>query len=143
MKIRDVLKRKGPDVHAIDAAQPTSDAIARFSRSKVRCLVVTESDVPVGMLTLRDILLHLDRTGHEGVRAPVREAMTKGFFSVAPDSTTEEAHALLSQKEIHHLPVLDGGALVGLVTRVDLLSNEVRDAEDVNEHMLRYIAEGC
>ena len=143
MKIRDVLKRKGPNVHTIDASQPTSDAIARFGRSKVRCLDATEGGAPVGMLTLRDTHLHLDRAGSAGVRAPVREAMTKGIVSVTPDTTTEEAHEALSEKEIHHLPVLEGGALVGLVTRVDLLSSEVRGAEDVNAHMLRYISEGC
>jgi CBS domain-containing protein len=140
MNLRNVLSKKGADVQTIDAAQSLSEAIARFSRSKVRCLVVTAAGKVEGVLTIRDALLHLDREGANALSQSVREAMTKDVVFVTPESTLDEAHELFGERGINHLPVLDDGQLVGLVTRVDLLTSQALSAEEVNAYMLEYIS---
>ena len=140
MKIRDVLQKKGPQVHKIDAAERFSGAIQRFGRSKIRCLLVTEGPRVVGILTIRDALLHLDREGASALEQEVRAAMTRDVLSVTPETTLDEAHELFVGKSINHLPVLEGGALVGLVTRVDVLTSRAVDAEDFNARLLEYVS---
>ena len=140
MKIGDVLRRKGGDVHTIDAAKPLSEAIARFGSSKIRCLVVTEVGKMIGVLTIRDALQHLDRHGAEALDHAVCEGMTKDVLFVTPESTLDESHELFAEKGINHLPVLEDGQLVGLVTRVDVLASRALDAEDFNACMLEYIS---
>lgn len=140
MNIRDVLKRKGTEVHAIDATKPLAAAIARFSEAKHRCLVVTDAETMVGVLTIRDTLLHLDRHGAEGLSQPVRQAMTQEVISVTPESTLAESHELFAKKNINHLPVLADGRLVGLVTRVDVLTSRALSAEEINSHLHEYIS---
>lgn len=142
MNISDVLSKKGASVHTIDAAEPLSEAIARFSHSKIRCLVVTDAEKTVGVLTVRDTLLHLDRHGAEALSQAVREGMSKDVIFVTPGSTLDETHEMFAKKGINHLPVLEDGRLVGLVTRVDVLSSRVLNVEDFNEQMLEYIS-GC
>ena len=91
-------ERKGAEVHTIDAAEPLSNAIARFSRSKIRCLVVTEAAKAVGVLTIRDTLLHLDHQGAEALSAPVHEGMTKNLVFVTPSTSLDDAHSALRRE---------------------------------------------
>jgi CBS domain-containing protein len=99
-----------------------------------------DAEKPVGVLTIRDTLLHLDRHGGEALGQAVRESMTKDVLFLTPESTLDEADEFFTEKGINHLPVLDDGRLVGLVTRVDILSSRVVDVEDFNAHMQKYIS---
>lgn len=140
MKIRDVLAKKGSEVHTIDAGEPLSGAVARFGQSKLRCLVVTDGAALAGMLTIRDALLHVDRRGSSGLGDPVHEAMSRDVITVTPESELDQAHEHFTGSGINHLPVLAEGELVGLVTRADVLASKVFDVEESNAHMLEYIS---
>lgn len=139
MLIRDVLQRKGREVHTVDASESMAAAIGRFARSKIRCLVVAEKGRMVGVLTTRDVLTHLDRRGAEALRRNVSDAMTRDAVFVGPDASIEEAHELFTTKRINHLPVIENGALIGLVTPADVLASHADDVEQYNRRLTEYV----
>lgn len=139
MLIRDVLQRKGREVHTVDASESLAAAIGRFARSKIRCLVVAERGKMVGVLTTRDVLALLDRCGAEALQRKVADAMTREPAFVAPDARIEDAHGLFTKKRINHLPVIEDGAPIGLVTPADVLASHADDVEQYNRRLTEYI----
>jgi len=139
MKIRDVLKRKGGAVETVDAADSLGAAIERFVNSKIRALVVTEEGKVVGILALRDVLARIERKGGAAIEESVRAAMTADVVSGDPDTTLEEVHGMFASEGINHLPVVEGGELVGIVTPVDVLADHVKDLDHQRELLHAYI----
>ncbi len=140
MKIRDVLAGKGRDVHTVRGDEKVSSVLSRFSRSKIRCLVVTAHDALIGILTIRDVVAYLDARGAAGLASAVSEAMTDDVVTVGPDTSLDEAEELFAQKRFQHLPVVDEGRLVGLVTPTDVLGRHLEDVEHTSELLRDYIA---
>ena len=119
--------------------QPLAASIKRFQRSKIRALVVTDAAKMVGILTVRDVLAQIDRRGAAAIEESVREAMTADVTSVAPESSLEEAHRVFMSKNVSHLPVVENGKLVGLVTPADVLARHVTDLDRQRELLQAYI----
>ena len=139
IKIREVLKHKGSAIEAVQASDTLADAIARFGKSKVRALVVLDGDEMVGILAIRDVLARIDEAGPVAIEESVRDAMTSEVVSLAPEDSVDVAHELVLTNGIHHLPVLEGGQLVGLVTPVDFLGRYVTDLDRQRSMLEAYI----
>lgn len=139
MKVRDVLERKGRAVETIQASESLAEAIRRFRRSKIRALVVTDQDRMIGMLTIRDVLAQIDRKGAAALEQGVREAMTSEIVSIEPHHTLEHVHQVFASRGINHLPVLEEGLLIGIVTPVDVLMRNVKDLDHQRELLHAYI----
>lgn len=142
MKVWEVLRIKGGDVHTVEPSQTVADAVRRLVKSKIRSLVVTDGPRVVGVLTIRDILVQLDQRGGAALQEQVRDAMTADVIGVAPETTLDEAEALFAQKPFHHLPVVEDGRLVGLITPADVLLRHLRHVQDTNERLVDYISGG-
>ena len=138
MKIREILRSKGHEVHTVRASEKLTDVLKRFTDSKIRSLVVTDGDALQGMLTLRDVVAYIDRDGAAALDGPVEEAMTRDVVSVTPDASLEEAEAIFNENRFHHLPVEEDGALVGIVTPPDVLGRHLSDAQEANLLMKDY-----
>ena len=130
MKIRDVLRTKGFDVLKVDASETVAAVIQRFATSKIRCLVVTERDALVGLVTIRDVLSYVGEHGEGALERRIGEVMTPEVMSVTPDASLDDVEALFVKERFNHLPVVEDEKLVGLVTLADVL---VRHLEFVQE----------
>ena len=114
-----------PDVLGLDPATSLVEAARRMNERRVGAVVVTEGNRLVGIVTERDILRAV-ATG--GVDGPVAEAMTHSPETIGPDESAGQAAALMIHGGFRHLPVVDGGDVVGMVSIRDLVRVSVDDA---------------
>jgi len=140
VRIRDVLKAKGRELHTVRASETVADVIRRFTDTRVRCLVVTEGDALVGLVTVRDLLTYIGRHGGGALEARVGLVMTRDVTSVTPDTPLDEAAALLAERRFNHLPVQEDGTLVGLVTPSDVLRQHLKEVREDATSLLDYIS---
>jgi predicted transcriptional regulator len=98
-----------------------------------------EADRMVGVLAIRDVMARLDRHGAAAIEESIASAMTREVVTVDPGTTLEEAHGLFVSEGINHLPVVEDGRLVGLVTPFDVLGSHVEDIGRQREMLQAYI----
>jgi CBS domain-containing protein len=139
MKVTDVLKGKDQSKFIVDVGGRLSVAIESFSHSKTKCLVAIQDGKMAGVLSMRDVLLYIDRRGADALGDSVSEAMTKDAVFLTEEQTLQNAHELFIEKDINHLPVLRDGVFVGLITRVDVLTNKMEGADTDNQFLREYI----
>jgi CBS domain-containing protein len=122
--VADILKSK-PDqtVHTIDPAAMVFDAMRLMTEMRIGALVVTEGDAIVGIVTERDYAQKIAVRGRASRTTPVRDIMTSPVIHVRPDQTSEDCMVLMGAHHMRHLPVLDGGRLVGMVSIRDLVND--------------------
>lgn len=139
MKVADVLNQKAPGIESVEAAASLAIASETFGNARVRCLVVTEGDRVVGMLTMRDLLRVLHAGGAAAFDTQVREVMSKDVATATPGTALEDVERLIASRRINHVPVVDGEKLVGVVTLADVLRVHLDDASGLNSELRRYI----
>lgn len=113
-----------PDVLGLDPATSLVEAARRMHERRVGAVVVTEAERLVGILTERDVLRAV-ATG--AVDGPVADAMTRSPETIEPDESVGQAAALMIHGGFRHLPVVDGGDVVGMVSIRDLVRVSVDD----------------
>lgn len=150
MQIADILKYKGTTVVTIEGGRSVNEAIRRLNEHRIGAVVVTDGDGSVvGILTERDVLrecgercthleTHLDRE-QRVCPAEVRDVMTTNVVFGRPDDDVLVAMAVMTKNRIRHLPVIENGALAGIVSIGDLVNAHVQEAEFENRMMKDYI----
>ena len=120
--VASILDAKGSEVLTIDASATVLDAIKRMVESNVGSLLVTEKGRLTGIVTERDYLRRVTLEGRTEKETPVREIMSSPLVYVTPDASIEECMAVMTERRIRHLPVLDeGGDVVGVVSIGDVV----------------------
>lgn len=120
--VSDILSEKGHDVLTVDAATTVLDAVKAMVEGNVGSLVVTDGETLLGIVTERDYLRRVTLEGRDERTTPVREIMSAPFVYVLPDATIDECMAIMTERRLRHLPVLDDGdALVGIVSIGDVV----------------------
>ena len=122
--VSDILEGKGSDVLGIEASATVYEAVAKMVEGNVGALLVYEAGTLAGIVTERDVLRAV-ATG--SVDGPVSEAMTHSPETVGPDESAGHAAALMIHGGFRHLPVVDGGDVVGMVSIRDLVRVSVDD----------------
>ena len=140
--ISALLERKGPAVHAVDSTVTISEAVAEMNRHRVGSVVVLEGDQLVGIFTERDVLRRVVGAGLAPNFMRVADVMTKELITITPDTTVEDTMVMFAEKRCRHLPVIDDGRLIGLISIGDI-SRWVSDLHRAEaEHLKNYIAGG-
>lgn len=130
MKIADILATKGPAVHSVLPWRTVADTVRRLDELRVGALLVCDEKHAVrGIVSERDVVRALARHGAALLAMPVSEVMTTGVHTCTPDESVARAMAQMTAGRYRHLPVLDGGALVGMVSIGDLVKHRVREME--------------
>ena len=117
----EILDEKGGDVLRIEADASVFEAVRRMVGANVGSLLVLEDGEVAGIVTERDYLRRCaleERTDRE---TPVREIMSSPLVVATPETTVDECMALMTDRRIRHLPVVDEGEIVGLVSIGDLV----------------------
>lgn len=139
--VRELLSRKGHDVWSVGPDTPVFDAIRLMAEKEVGALVVIDQAGRVaGLISERDYARKLVLQGRSSRETPVRDVMTARVFGVRPEQTIDECMALMTDKRIRHLPVMNGGELVGVVSIGDLVKAIIADQQFIIEQLENYIS---
>ena len=139
MTIAAILQTKGNEVLTVDGATSVRDAVTLLAERKIGALPVVSGGRVAGIMSERDIIYCLRSDGAAVLDWPVEKIMTAPAISVAPTADILGALSLMTRRRIRHLPVVEGEALVGLVSIGDLVKFRMDRIEAEAEAMLNYI----
>ncbi|MBT8213059.1 MAG: CBS domain-containing protein [Acidimicrobiia bacterium] len=137
--VAQILQGKGGSVWTIRPDSNVFDALSVMADKGVGAIVVTDDGGLCGILSERDYarkVILFDRSSHE---TTVSEIMTSKVLVVSPETSVDECMALMTDKRIRHLPVLDGDELVGLVSIGDIVRAVISEQKFMIEELERYI----
>jgi len=137
--VADLLRDKGGEVFSVSSDVSVFDAIKEMAEKQVGSLVVMERDKLVGILTERHYARRVVLEGKSSPDIPVRDIMETRVVCVSPDKTIEECMAIMTDKRVRHLPVLDHKRLVGVVSIGDLVKCIIADQRFTIEQLEHYI----
>jgi CBS domain-containing protein len=120
-KLSEILDEKGHDVLRIEADASAFEAVKRMVEANVGSLLVMEGGEITGIVTERDYLRHVALEGRTDQGTAVREIMSSPLIVVTPQTTVDECMALMTDRRIRHVPVVDGGEVVGIVSIGDVV----------------------
>ena len=140
MAIATILRGKGSDVASVEPDSTISDVVARLVQRRIGALLVIELGEPVGIVSERDVVRCLGAHGPEALHMRVRDVMTAPLITISPRDSIPDAMELMTDRRIRHLPVLDSGRLVGLVSIGDLVKRRIEEAEQEALALKDYIA---
>jgi CBS domain-containing protein len=139
MKIRDILKRDGGAALTVSPEESVAEAARRIDEAgKGLAVVLDKEGVLRGILSVIDLNRGIARHGARLPELPVRELMNPKFCVCAPDDAIEAALERMTEAGIRHLPVVEEGRLLGLVTLRDLLRLRFDEAAGETEELRRY-----
>ncbi|HEU4992829.1 MAG TPA: CBS domain-containing protein [Luteimonas sp.] len=138
--VRQLLEAKAPGVFAIGPEAPVLDAIRLMAEKRIGALLVMEAGALAGIVSERDYARKVVLQGRSSRETPVRDIMTADVVSVRLDDTAERCMALVTDRRIRHLPVLDAGHVVGVVSIGDLVKAVIEDQQLELDQLQRYIA---
>jgi CBS domain-containing protein len=138
--VQQILDDKGTEVLAIGPDDTVLDAISKMADNNVGSLVVLDGKKLVGIFTERNYARNVFLKGRSSPKTLVRQIMSTHVVCVEPGQTVEECMAVMSDKRIRHLPVLDNNQMVGLVSIGDLVKNIIRDQKFVIDQLEHYIS---
>lgn len=143
MNICMILKNKGATVHTIDGDTRLQSAAQILSELRVGALIVMNDEGEVdGILSERDIIHAVADTGPSALSEPVRRFMTAQIQTCTPDDTLDMVMGLMTNRRIRHLPVLNGGRLMGIVSIGDLVKARIAESEAEADALKQYIVAG-
>jgi CBS domain-containing protein len=137
--VRHILDKKGQFVWTIRPDDTVFAAIEEMARKDVGALVVVENGDPIGIFTERHYARNVFLKGRSSPTTVVKDVMRTGFLYVTPDRTVEECMAIMTAERVRHLPVMDDGNLVGLISIGDLVKSIIEDREFVIDQLTNYI----
>ena len=138
-RVRDILEAKGRDVWSIAPDASVYDAIKVMAEKSIGALLVVEGGQLVGIISERDYARKVILQGRSSKTTPVREIMTSRVIYTHPDQNIEECMAVMTEKRIRHLPVLEQGRLVGVISIGDLVKSIIVEQKFIIEQLEKYI----
>jgi signal-transduction protein with cAMP-binding, CBS, and nucleotidyltransferase domain len=138
--VNEILARKGRKVHTIERGAMVLDAIRRMVEANVGALIVTDGDTICGIFTERDYLRRIVLQGRTSKNTPVVEVTTERLVVVEPSRSVEECMSMMTSERIRHLPVIEEGRLVGLVSIGDVVKHLSRERAAEVRYLTDYIA---
>ncbi|MDQ3086086.1 MAG: CBS domain-containing protein [Actinomycetota bacterium] len=120
-QLSEILDEKGTDVLQIEADASVFEAVQRMVEANVGSLLVTEDGEITGIVTERDYLRRVALEGRTDKETAVGEIMSSPLIVVTPQTTIDECMALMTDRRIRHLPVVDGGEVAGIVSIGDIV----------------------
>ena len=137
--IQQLLDKKGHDVWSIHPDDTVLDAIQKMADKEIGSLVVIEDDKRVGIFTERHYARNVFLKGKASPTTPVRDIMATRVICAWPEQTVEQCMAVMTEKRVRHLPVLEKKQLVGIISIGDLVKSIIADQKFTIEQLEHYI----
>ena len=138
-RVSDILKGKGGDVLKVEADSTVFDAIKRMVEANVGSILVTEGGEVAGIMTERDYLRRVTLEGRTDKETEVREIMSAPIIYVTRETSIEECMALMTDRRIRHLPVVENEEIVGVVSIGDVVKFQSKQQSFQIQYLTDYI----
>jgi CBS domain-containing protein len=139
--VAQILKAKRSNVvHTIAPEDTVYTAVRKMAEEGIGALLVVDGGRIVGIVTERDYARKVALADRSSRQTPVSVIMTADVLCVSPRQTTQECMALMTEHRVRHLPVLDNGKLIGLVSIGDLVKDIISEQQFIIEQLEHYIA---
>lgn len=138
---KEILFSMSKDVFTIDQSRSVADAITQMVENGIGSVIVTSGEVPVGMFTERDVLkVWKNQPGDfKFSDIAVREGMTRELIVVSPTDDLDYVMSIMIKNRIRHLPVVEEGKVVGMISIRDVVRAQVSNLRVENHYLKEYI----
>ncbi|MFM2051988.1 MAG: hypothetical protein RL456_25 [Pseudomonadota bacterium] len=138
--VAQILQNKPTQaVHTVAPATSVLDAMREMAAHRIGALLIAQDGRIQGIVTERDYARKVEIRGLSAATTPIGDIMTADVMFVTPATTTQECMALMTDKRLRHLPVMDDGRLVGLVSIGDLVKEIISEQQFMIEQLESYI----
>ncbi|MGW4328004.1 CBS domain-containing protein [Nocardia sp. NPDC004573] len=140
MRISEILRRKGSDVATVAPETTVRALLATLAERNIGAVVVSADGAAIaGIVSERDVVRSLHARGAELLDTPVSAIMTAAVRTCAPDDRVDGLRRTMTEHRIRHLPVVDGGRLVGIVSIGDVVKSAISELATEREHLVDYL----
>lgn len=141
-QVRDVLANKGGQIWSVSPNATVFETLQLMAEHEIGAVLVMEGGKTVGIISERDYARQVILKGKASKDTPVREVMTARVVYVRPEQTVDDCMALMTDKRIRHLPVMEGGQVTGVLSIGDVVKAMISEKEFLIEQLENYIATG-
>ncbi|MCC4118337.1 CBS domain-containing protein [Aromatoleum toluclasticum] len=138
--VRQILEQKGSTTHSVTPAVSVLDALAMMAKHDIGSVLVLENDRLVGIFTERDYARKLVLKGLNSREATVGDVMTPNVCTITPALAIDAVMNIMTENRFRHLPVVEHGNIVGIVTIGDVVKSIIDQQEKTISHLSNYIA---
>jgi CBS domain-containing protein len=138
--VGELLRIKGQEIWSVSPDTSVYDALKLMAEKNVGALLVLEGDKLAGILSERDYARKVILKGKASKNTPAREIMSENVVCVTPKQSVAECMALMTDKHFRHLPVIEDGKLVGVISIGDVVKAIISEQKFVIEQLEHYIA---
>jgi CBS domain-containing protein len=139
MTVKHLLAQKGRNLWTIEPDATVLDAVAKMAEKDIGSLVVMDGEKLVGIITERHYSRNVILKGKASPNTLVRDIMERNVIYVRPEHSVERCMAMMTDKRVRHLPVLDGTKVIGIISIGDLLKFTISKQEFVIDQLEHYI----
>lgn len=141
MKVINILQSKGTDVFAVTTSTTIKEAVDVLGERNIGAVIVKDASGRVsGILSERDVVRRIRTEGPAALGRPVGDCMTPSPITCGPDATLDEILEKMTNRRIRHLPVVEGGRLLGVISIGDVVKRKIDNAERETAALREYIA---
>jgi CBS domain-containing protein len=140
VSISDILRYKGADVVTIAPGETVTALLHSLAEHNIGALVVLDAGRVVGIVSERDVVRRIAERGAAQLDAPVEEIMTSVVATCTPKDSVDSVAETMTERRIRHMPVLDAGRLLGIVSIGDVVSSRMRQLEKDRGQLEHYIS---
>jgi CBS domain-containing protein len=137
--IASILKSKGSAIHSVSPDATVYDAVVMMAAKGVGAVLVIEQGSLLGIVSAKDYGRRVVLQGESGKDVLVREIMTSPVLTVGPEVKITDGLQIMTTKKIRHLPILEKGELVGIVTLADLVQAILAEQEHKIDQLMSYV----
>jgi len=138
--IRDILNEKGNRIYSVSTEQTVYESLEKMAAHNVGAVLVMEGDKLEGIFTERDYMKKIILQDRASATTRIKDVMTTNPVCVTPTDTVENGLAIITQRRLRHLPVIDAGKVVGIVSIGDLVKKKISDLTATIKTLNDYIA---
>ncbi len=138
--VRQLLERKGPEVLSVGPEDTVFDAIQKMAENDVGSLIVLDDGHLVGIITERLYARNVFLKGRSSPTTNVKDIMTTRVICARPEQSVEECMAIMTEKGVRHLPVLEYKKVIGIISIGDLVKSIIEDQKFTIEQLEHYIS---
>jgi CBS domain-containing protein len=139
MRVQDILNDKGSTLYSVGPDESVTAAVRLMMEKAISSVLVIEKGHMTGLMTLRELLAGLDKLGAAIADARVRDIMKTDPPVAQPEDTADRLRTMMTELHITHVPVMEEGALLGILSFHDIAKSAIKDADFENRLLKQYI----
>lgn len=137
--VSELLKKRNSSVYQVTPSVTVFEVLKSLAEHGVGAMIVMDKGKLVGVVSERDYTRKIALQGKNSKETLVADIMTRDVFTVSPQTGTRTCMALMSQKKIRHLPVVDGAKVLGVISILDIMDDIISDHEQTISQLTTYI----